>query len=38
MPPETHPGESDLRGRYALVLIIEVLVVLGLYWLTVHFG
>lgn len=33
-----HPGETDMGGRYVLVLIIEVIVILGLYWLGRYFG
>jgi hypothetical protein len=33
-----HPGESDLSSRYVLVLVVEVIVILGLCWLAVHFG
>jgi|GEM_PF-3349145 len=33
-----HPGETDMTGRYALVLIIEVVVIVGLYFLGRHFG
>jgi len=36
--PGTHPGESDLSSRYALAIVIEVLVILALYWLGRHFG
>jgi len=35
---ELHPGESDLSSRYALALVIEVMVILALYWLGRHFG
>ncbi len=38
MPPESHPGESDLSRTYAAVLVLEVFVILGLYWLSRHFG
>jgi hypothetical protein len=31
-------GESDLTRTYALVLLVEALVILGLYWLSRHFG
>lgn len=33
-----HPGESDLTTRYVLVIVIEVAVILGLYWLGRYFG
>ncbi|MEO6221758.1 MAG: hypothetical protein ABIP90_00810 [Vicinamibacterales bacterium] len=32
------PGESDLSSRYVLALVIEVVVLVGLYWLGRHFG
>ncbi len=31
------PGESDLSSRYVLALVIEVVVLLGMYWLGWHF-
>ena len=36
--PGAHPGESDLSSTYALVLVVEVIVILGLYWLGRQFG
>jgi len=33
-----HPGETDMGGRYALVLVIEVVVILSLYFLGRYFG
>ncbi len=36
--PGDGPGESDLSSRYAMALVIEVAVILVLYWLGRHFG
>jgi hypothetical protein len=32
------PGESDLTSRYVLAIVIEVIVLLTLYWLGRNFG
>ncbi len=36
--PGARPGESNLSFTYALVLVVEVMVILSLYWLGRHFG
>jgi hypothetical protein len=36
--PVEREGESDLSRLYALVLVVEVVVILSLYWLGRHFG
>jgi len=36
--PANASGESDLSTRYVLAVIIEVVVLVGLYWLGRHFG
>ena len=36
--PASSSGESDLSGRYVLAVIIEIVVLFGLYWLGRHFG
>jgi hypothetical protein len=36
--PGATPGESDLTSRYVLAVVIEVIVIAGLYWLGRHFG
>lgn len=36
--PGSRPGESDLSRTYILVLVVEVIVILGLFWLGRHFG
>lgn len=38
MSHQSHPGDSDMSRTYAAVLIVEVLVILCLYWLGRHFG
>lgn len=38
MSQQSRPGDSDMTGLYAAVLIVEVIVILGLYWLGRHFG
>ena len=37
-PPGATPGDSDLTGTYVRVVIVEVLVIAGLYWLGKYFG
>jgi len=37
-PPASTSGESDLSSRYVLAVIVEVVVLAGLYWLGRHFG
>ncbi len=36
--PGTHPDDSNLSATYALVLVVEVIVILGLYWIGRQFG
>jgi len=36
--PGSRPGESDLSLTYILVLVVEAIVILGLFWLGRHFG
>lgn len=36
--PGSRPGESDRSATYILVLVVEVIVIAGLYWLGRHFG
>jgi hypothetical protein len=36
--PGSHPGESDLSRTYMMVLVVEALVIAGLYWLGQYFG
>jgi hypothetical protein len=38
MSHQSHPGDSDMTGLYTAVLVVEVIVILGLYWLGRHFG
>ncbi len=38
MSQQSRPGDSDMKGLYAAVLVVEFLVILGLYWLGRHFG
>ena len=38
MSQQSRPGDSDMTGLYAAVLIVEVIVILSLYWLGRHFG
>lgn len=38
MPHQTQPGDSDMTRTYTAVLVVEVVVILGLYWLGRHFG
>ena len=38
MSHQSRPGDSDMTGLYAAVLVVEVIVILGLYWLGRHFG
>jgi len=36
--PDTRPDESDMSRSYIAVLALEVVVILGLYWLGLSFG
>ncbi len=36
--PGDRPGESNLSSTYTLVVVVEVLMVLSLYWLGRQFG
>ena len=36
--PGAATGETDLSTRYVLALVVEVIVIAGLYWLGRHFG
>jgi len=37
-PPASTTGQSDLSSRYVLAIVVEVVVLAGLYWLGRHFG
>lgn len=38
MSQQSRPGDSAMTGLYTAVLVVEVIVILGLYWLGRHFG
>jgi hypothetical protein len=37
-PPSSSPDETNPSGVYALVLVVEVLVITALYWVGRHFS